>query len=84
LAKSRLLMMDEISTLHFIAANPGKLMPRASRRAVTRLLRFQLIRRKALGFVLRSGGVETVVRDEPTPQCVRDVIERAREAHRKQ
>jgi hypothetical protein len=73
--------MDEIATLLFISENPGKQLPPAAGRAITRLLRFQLIRSEVPGYALRSGGVETVIRHGPTPQWVRDAIERAREAH---
>jgi hypothetical protein len=74
--------MDEISTLQSIAQNPGRQLPVAARRAATRLLRFGLIRPEAPGYTLRSGGVETVIRNSLSPQWVRDEIERAREAYR--
>jgi hypothetical protein len=73
--------MDEISTLRYIAANPGCRLPPIARRAVTRLLRFELVRPEAPGYVLLSVTVETVLRNRSSPQWVREVIEQARESH---
>jgi hypothetical protein len=69
--------MDEISTLRFIAANPRCSAPPDACRSITRLLRFQLIKHASPGYRLRSGGVETLVRDGRTPQWVRDMIKHA-------
>jgi hypothetical protein len=73
--------MDEISTLRYIATNPGCRLPPTARRAVTRLLRFELIRPEAPGYVLLSVSVEAVFRHSSSPQLVREVIEQARESH---
>jgi hypothetical protein len=70
--------MDELTTLQFIADNPRSAVPANASRAVDRLLRFQLIKLASPGYVLRSGGVETLVRNGVTPQWVRDEIERGR------
>jgi hypothetical protein len=70
--------MDEPTTLQFIADNPRSAVPVNASRAVDRLLRFQLIRPASAGYMLRSGGVEVLVRNGATPQWVRDEIERGR------
>jgi hypothetical protein len=72
--------MDEFSTLQFIADNPRGAVPANASRAIDRLLRFKLIRLASPGYMLRSGGIETLVRHGETPQWVRDAIERARTA----
>jgi predicted transcriptional regulator len=74
--------MDEITTLRFIHLYPRYRVQSSAQRSITRLLRLQLIKRAEPGYMLRSGGVELVVRSEPTPQWVRDMIERARNADR--
>jgi hypothetical protein len=72
--------MDEsyLDILRLVADRPCQLLPVAMHADAVTLLNFHLIHPSGNGFTIDPEGIEAIIRSEPTPPYVHDLIERAR------
>jgi hypothetical protein len=69
---------SHLAVLRLVAQRPRQPIPPAMHAVAVRLLNFQLIHLSGRGFTIDPEGIEALVRSDPIPSCVQDLIERAR------